>query len=80
MGNAVVVLSVQSMTRTLGMGLLVVCVVDWVGSPVGDCGEERSEANGRVAGMVRIVDSGSFVNVNALCNGCPICCHWSLNN
>lgn len=35
-GNAIVVLSAQSMTRTFGIGLLVVCVVDWVSSPVGD--------------------------------------------
>jgi hypothetical protein len=71
-GNAVVVLSVQSMTRTFGIGLFVVCVVDWVGSPVGDCGGESIEVNGRFAGVARTVERGSLVNVKALCKGCPV--------
>jgi hypothetical protein len=60
-GNAIVVLSVQSIMRTFGIGLLVVCVVDWVGSPVGDWGGERRDVKGRVAGNVRTVESGSLL-------------------
>jgi hypothetical protein len=65
-GNALVVLSVQSMTRTLGIGLLVVCVVDCVGSPVGDWGGESKDVKGRDAGRVRTAESVSFVKVKPL--------------
>jgi hypothetical protein len=65
-GNAVIVLSVQSITRTLGIGLFVVWVVDWLGSPAGDCGGDSSELNAAVAGIVRTVERGSLVKVNAL--------------
>lgn len=68
-GNAVVVLSVQSITRTLGIELLVVCVVDWAVSPIGDWGGDSSEVKGKAAGMVRTVERDSLVKVNALWRG-----------
>ena len=69
-------LSVQSMMSTLGIGLLVVWVVDWVGSPVGDWGGDSNDVKGRLAGMERAAESASLVNVNPLCNGWPICVNY----
>lgn len=57
-GNATAVSSVQSITRTLGILLSVVCVLDCAGSVAGpavveDCGGERRESNVYSRGDVR---------------------------
>lgn len=64
-------ISVQSITITFGIRLLVVCVVECVGSPMGDFGGERRDAKGRDVGIVRMVEKEILMYVKALCRGCP---------
>ena len=54
------------MTRTLGIVLLVVWVLDCVRSKVGDWGGERSAEKGSVAEAHRISNIGVLVYVKAL--------------
>jgi hypothetical protein len=71
-GKAVMVESVQSMTSTLGMVLLVVCIVERFASR-GDWGGESRESKGRVDGRERLVERGTLVYVKPLWRWWPVC-------
>ena len=56
----------QSITRTLGIMLLVVWVLDCVGSRAGDWGGDSSAENGSDDWVPRSSDIGVLVKVKAL--------------
>jgi hypothetical protein len=60
MGKARVVESMQSMTRTRGIVLFVVCVLECA-IPVGDWGGERSDSKDCLCVEKRRVEIGIFV-------------------
>jgi len=66
-GNATVVLSIQSITRTFGILLLVVCVLECAAT-VGDGGGDKRDSI--VCCWEKSRDErGNLVYVNALCSG-----------
>jgi len=68
-GNATVVLSIQSIIRTFGILLLVVCVLECAAT-VGEVDGDRRDSIVCCCEKSR-EERGILVYVNALCSGCP---------